>query len=366
MLKANQLVKVRWNNKNRKYYETLGYLFTSNKDEFEVDIEDLTKSSKAEVIVICDYCGKEIRKKYQTYNMQHSDKFGDACKDCQPKKNERVCIDKYGVSNGALTDSAKEKQKNTNINRYGVSNVFELKEFQDKAKETKIDKYGSISLWDCEESVEKRKATMLDRYGVLNSFESDDIKKKIEQTNIERYGFTRPTKNETVKAKVAETNRIRYGVDNYSKTEECKDKIKTTNLQKYGYEHTLQVPEIRQKGMETMLKEDEIPTSKQQIAIRDILMELYGNCELNKIVGICALDCVVNVNGQQIDIEYDGWYWHKDKQGKDRARDEVMKNNGYKILRILSNKDIPTKEEIKEKIDTLLTTDATFQRINMV
>lgn len=29
---------VKWNNKNRKYYESLGYIFTKNGDEFEVDV----------------------------------------------------------------------------------------------------------------------------------------------------------------------------------------------------------------------------------------------------------------------------------------------------------------------------------------
>lgn len=58
---------IKWNNKNRKYYELLGYVFTRNGDEFEVDVEHLTKASKAIVEVQCDYCGKVVNKAYQTY-----------------------------------------------------------------------------------------------------------------------------------------------------------------------------------------------------------------------------------------------------------------------------------------------------------
>lgn len=32
---------VKWNNKNRKYYESLGYVFTKNGDSFEVLVEKI-------------------------------------------------------------------------------------------------------------------------------------------------------------------------------------------------------------------------------------------------------------------------------------------------------------------------------------
>lgn len=62
MLLSN-FAKVKWNNKNRKYYESLGYVFTKNGDSFEVPIEQLTKSSKAIVEVLCDFCKKTVVEK---------------------------------------------------------------------------------------------------------------------------------------------------------------------------------------------------------------------------------------------------------------------------------------------------------------
>ena len=47
-------VLVKWNPSNKKYYEEKGYIFSKWKDEFEVKVDDLTKSSKALIKVICD------------------------------------------------------------------------------------------------------------------------------------------------------------------------------------------------------------------------------------------------------------------------------------------------------------------------
>ena len=38
-------VKVKWNPKTRKHYESLGYEYTKIGDEFEVKVDDLTKGS---------------------------------------------------------------------------------------------------------------------------------------------------------------------------------------------------------------------------------------------------------------------------------------------------------------------------------
>ena len=50
-------VIVTWNSKNKKWYESKGYLFTKWKDEFVVKVEDLSDGSKAFVDVQCDGCG---------------------------------------------------------------------------------------------------------------------------------------------------------------------------------------------------------------------------------------------------------------------------------------------------------------------
>ena len=47
---------MKWNPRNKKYYEELGYVFTTYGDEFEVKVEDLAKGSMYKVQCICDNC----------------------------------------------------------------------------------------------------------------------------------------------------------------------------------------------------------------------------------------------------------------------------------------------------------------------
>lgn len=66
------------------------------------------------------------------------------------------------------------------------------------------------------------------------------------------------------------------------------------------------------------------------------------------------MNCMVNINDSKIDVEYDGWYYHKDKQDYDNRRDIFVQSNGYKVLRIKGNYQIPTEEQLQEAINYLV------------
>jgi len=74
------------------------------------------------------------------------------------------------------------------------------------------------------------------------------------------------------------------------------------------------------------------------------------------------LDVAIFIDNIKIDLEYDAWYWHKDKN-KDRKRDEFLKSQEWKILRIRSGKLLPTLEQIEESINKLVISDRTFTQI---
>lgn len=42
-------------------------------------------------------------------------------------------------------------------------------------------------------------------------------------------------------------------------------------------------------------------------------------------------------------IEYDGWYWHKNKQEKDQTKNKEFKDSGYSVIRVLENGLKPIK-----------------------
>ena len=357
MLLSN-FAKVKWNNKNRKYYESLGYVFTKNGDSFEVPIEQLTKSSKAIVEVLCDFCKKTVvEKTYQTYVRQHHPTYGDCCHDCQPEKNKLCCLDKYGVDNGSKTPDAIQKIKETSMKKYGVDNPSKSKQVREKISVK--------SKENAPETYKKYVKTMMEKYGTFNPMYVPEIKEKQRETFYENYGVYHPKQNEEVKARERQHNFEKYGYENVLQIPEIKEKIRATCLERYGAEYTLSLDEVREKIYQAYLKNGTIPTSKPQEDLFNLLHDKYDSCELNYRCGRYILDCKLEVNGIAIDVEYDGRYWHQDQERDDR-RDEYMFSQGYKVLRVIGDHDIPSFEQLQKSVDKLTTTDTMIERIEMV
>ena len=71
MLDTSKTVKISWQNKNRKYYEDKGYIFTNYGDEFDCATEDVNKKSDKLIPVICDYCGRHFYKKARNHKHEY-------------------------------------------------------------------------------------------------------------------------------------------------------------------------------------------------------------------------------------------------------------------------------------------------------
>lgn len=307
MLKEKQKVEMRWHPQNKQYYIDRGYTFTKMRDVFCVNIDDLPMNSHAKVVAICDYCGKEMVKTYQCYNAQHDEVFGDACDKCCQVKKEATCMKNFGTKYPMQSNIVQNKSKNTCLKKYGVEHYSQ----------------------------------------------SEECKEKIKQTSLEKYGVEYCAQSEAVKKKIRESNMQKYGVEYFMQTKEAREKSRQTVLRKYGVENVAQNKDIQLKIRETLYKNGNCPTSKQQLDVYEKLLQLYNNCELNFPVSNCSLDCMVIVDNYKIDVEYDGQHWHKDAH-KDRKRDEFLKSQGYKILRIRGNRKTPTKEQLGETIDYLI------------
>lgn len=90
----------------------------------------------------------------------------------------------------------------------------------------------------------------------------------------------------------------------------------------------------------------------------------YEDCEINYPVSWFNLDCYVKINDVNIDVEYDGWYWHQDIR-KDIKRDKIIYKKGFKVLRIKSGYAIPSKEQLLEGLRILSETDKNYYEIIM-
>lgn len=284
--------------------------------------------SRRKITAICDICGKEKEKLYTQYYQsiqKHDGKY--YCKNCFLHTKE-------------LMQKRNEKSKQTLLEKHGVTNPMKLEETKEKIRKTCLEKYGVENLMDSEIIKEKQKKTCLEKYGVENVLLRPDIQEKSKKAIKEK-----------------------YGVDSALKLEWVKEKIKKSCLEKYGVEKPFQSEIIRKKAQKSLQEQGKVNTSSQQLKIYNLLKEEFEKCYLNFPLGDLSLDCAIEVNNVKIDIEYDGHYWHKNLKQKDRARDEIVKKQGYKILRIEGEKIIPSKEEISEKINILLNTDRYFEQL---
>lgn len=200
----------------------------------------------------------------------------------------------------------------------------------------------------------KIKTSVLNKYGVENIFQVEEIKYKIQETNLYKYGTKSYSSTNEYKEKVKRTSLLKYGKESYTQTQEYKEKVITTNLRNRGYKYHTQDPIVIEKIMKSLSDNNNGKVSKPQYQLFLLLKEMYGNCELNYPCGKCLLDCMVEINGLKIDFEFDGEYWHKNKENEDRKRNYFVLSQGYVIVRILGNRVIPTKQEIQDAVNQLI------------
>lgn len=313
MFIESQIVKTKWNSSNKKHYISLGYEFTKIGEEFEVIAIHLPKTSQLKIKLQCDYCEDEFEVMYNNFNKQRKNSIikKDCCIKCFPLKLEE-----------------------TNLEKYGVKSYTQTKEYRRKSKETNLQKYG-----------------------VDNPSKNETVKEKIKSTNMKKYGHSWGLQNEEIKNKRKETNLKKYGVEYITQSEEIKEKIKQTNLKKFGHECNLNNPDIRKKAViktrKTLFSNGKAPLSIQQ----RYLHKLLGG-ELNYPIDRCSLD-IAFVN-EMIYIEYDGGGHDLSvKLGLDKNKFEIreikrqkfLESQGWKIIRIISRKDLlPNDETIIELI----------------
>ena len=82
---VTKTVKVKWNSANKKHYESLGYAYTKIGDEFEVDVNDLTKGSNVKVECSCDNCNKLLSWRYCKYLLYVKEERKTYCNKCATK-----------------------------------------------------------------------------------------------------------------------------------------------------------------------------------------------------------------------------------------------------------------------------------------
>lgn len=341
-------VEVKVNSYTVDYYKSLGYdipmkkasesYYKKHKKEFVYDfsktiivkINDLQRGSNIKVEVLCDYCKTEvISMPYYNYLKHISFVEKCACDKCIGKKQADCNLLKYGVRSPSELDWVKEKVKNSNLIKYGVDNYGKTKECHEKMKNTIKSLYGVEHYSKTQEYKERFRNTCTDRYG-------------------ESYGqqFT---------DKAFESFRSKTGYDYPSQSPEIREKIAQSCIEHYGVSNVAQSPEVREKMVKTLYANSSQKASRQQRYINNLYRGI-----LNYPIKYYNVDiCLPNDN---LVVEYDGGghmlnvvtgretieeYTHKEI-----IRNNVIKSEGYKQMKIISVDDLlPSDQILIEMLD---------------
>lgn len=337
-------------------------------------------------------------------------------------KSKETLIERYGVDNAMKVDSIKDKLKNTMVERYGVENPRQSKEISNKAKQTNLKKYGKEYYSQTDEYKGKVKETCLENFGVEHHMHSEEVKNKIKATNIKIYGVENPLSSPQVQDKVKQTNIERYGTPFATSSEIVKNTLKQNNFKKYGVKNTFQIPKSKQiiryknlknaydrlfntnrlnskvtplfeiddyKGVQLQNKYEfkcnecdnkfidnldngRIPrclkcnpylsgSSKGEHEVYEFVKSILPENELiiqNDRSAISPKELDIYIPGHKLAIEYNGLYWHSEKQGKDQYyhqnKYKSCKDNGIQLIQIFDdewfNKEDIIKSIIKNKL----------------
>lgn len=320
-------VEVKPTGKMLKYYRDKGYDAKYKRPLF-VNVNDLPDNSNIKIEVLCDYCKENVvyvRYADYTRRIKETDKI--ACLNCYPKKVKETSLLRYGVENYAQTKECRIKMENTMESRYGVKYAFQDEHFYNSYKDTCFERYGK----DYRKNfAEKASNTFYQKTGYYNPLASPDIRKKIEETCVEKYGVKNP-----------------FGAD------EVKEKIKNSFIEKYGVENPNKLPEIRGKISKTLYKNSSQRSSTQQ----QYLCNLYNGI-LNYPISYYNAD--ICFPDEKLCIEYDGGghdlnvklgsITQKEFNQKEIIRNNIIKRNGYKQMKIISSNDKLPSDDVLLKM----------------
>lgn len=311
-------VEIKLWGKTVKYYNDLGYN-GKHGDIITVKVEDLQNGSNARIQYLCDYCKNEvIIMVYADYVRRTKEINKMACKNCYTQKVKETNLLRYGVTSYVKTKECLSKMENTIKDKYGVSHYSKTQDYKKKYHKTCLDKYGESYR---KQFSDKAFETFRNKTGYDFPSQSPIVREKIESSYIEHYGVASP-----------------------QLSDEIRKKTEATNLERYGYITPLQSEEVKEKIVDTCYKNGTVPTSKQQLYLFNLYKSVDNSAQLNYPIShfntdICfptnklciELDC----GGHNLSVKF-GQITQEEFNRKELIRDKIIKNEGYKIIRIKS------------------------------
>jgi hypothetical protein len=84
------------------------------------------------------------------------------------------------------------------------------------------------------------------------------------------------------------------------------------------------------------------------------LCKMVGGTLSGAKVGRYTIDVVTESQGVKIAVEYDSWFYHGTNDEHDSSKDRALLEDGWRVLRVRSNRLLPSQEQVNSAIDRLV------------
>lgn len=153
----NQTTKLKWVANNTKKYKELGYAYTKQYDEFDVDIKHLPLHSPALVKMVCDCCNQIFEAKYTGRSSRKNQFCGRKCQDNfligKPPPNKDRMKTNCGFCEKEIERTRSEIEKKDNLFcSHECANTFRRGKGENRVERI------SLNCSHCDKCIERTKA----------------------------------------------------------------------------------------------------------------------------------------------------------------------------------------------------------------
>jgi len=276
-----------------------------NNKEYSIELKNgkllsnKTFGQRDAIIFTCTNCGKMGSRRVSLWrNLENLKEEDFICQQCSRNKNN---LEKYGVENPMQREEIVDKLKKDHIKKYGVENPMQREEVKEKTKATNIKKYGGNAPI-CDQNIfNKIKQTTLNKYGVENILQIYQKKDNVLRKQ-DSYKRLNSFKNKIIVESFEEYK---------GQQETYHFKCLKCNTVFTGYaEHILLTKNLRCPKCEPFIR------SKKERDFSDILKSYNMDYIQNDRKTIYPFELDFRIN--DIAIEFNGLFWHNEKNGKDK------------------------------------------------
>lgn len=367
----------------------------------------------------CNKCSQSSPERLAKVRQTSIERFGCAnamqSKEIRDKQ-KRTNLERYGVDNVFQLEEKKAKIRQTNLERYGSELYVQSQDWKEKTVATNLEKFGVEFVSQNEDVRAKIRETNLMKFGGVAPACNPEVVDKMRRTNLERYGAECSLSNSSVAEKREETWNERYGGHPLANKDIISER-KSTNLEKYGSEHYMTSPvyfapwyekwkqrfagkveplftaeefhgvnckeeyrwrcckcggEFKSHIYTTCFDPDEkmLPrcpvchpleggVSSGELDMLEFVKSVYGGEVVGKdrkVIHPQELD--IYIPEKKVAIEFDGLYWHSEKQGKDESyhvgKTEACEKDGVRLVHVFEDEWRFKRQIVEDRIRSIL------------